>query len=225
MKYVFVDFEMNPIANYNKLERKVCKSEIIQIGAVMLDEEHNEISHFNQYVLPQFNKEITSKCTKLTGITIKELKDARVFNDSLLEFLIWCITFSEGDYKIYAWSENDLLQLRQEMLLKQTVKMPELNFMIDNWYDFQREYCDLLGIYRPISLETAIGSIGENFMGRIHDALWDARNTATIFSLTRNKREFNEVMAPILKSFSVDREAICTLGDLFNFSDLAYVTA
>ena len=37
MIYVFVDFEMNMIDSEYKKEKKICKSEIIEIGAVKLD--------------------------------------------------------------------------------------------------------------------------------------------------------------------------------------------
>ena len=43
MIYVFVDFEMNMIDSEYKKEKKICKSEIIEIGAVKLDEDYNEI--------------------------------------------------------------------------------------------------------------------------------------------------------------------------------------
>ena len=42
MIYVFVDFEMNMIDSEYKKEKKICKSEIIEIGAVKLDEDYNE---------------------------------------------------------------------------------------------------------------------------------------------------------------------------------------
>ena len=37
MKYIVVDLEMNPIAKSYKEQRKQCRKEIIQIGAVALD--------------------------------------------------------------------------------------------------------------------------------------------------------------------------------------------
>ena len=46
MKYVFVDFEMNLIDSEHGQEKKICKSEIIEIGAVKLDDNYDEIDSF-----------------------------------------------------------------------------------------------------------------------------------------------------------------------------------
>ena len=38
MKYVVIDLEMNPIASVYKEERTTCKLEVIEIGAILLDD-------------------------------------------------------------------------------------------------------------------------------------------------------------------------------------------
>ena len=38
MNYIIVDFEMNPVAKEYRDERKICRCEIIEIGAVIMDE-------------------------------------------------------------------------------------------------------------------------------------------------------------------------------------------
>ena len=38
MKYVVIDLEMNPIASVYMAERTICKLEVIEIGAILLDE-------------------------------------------------------------------------------------------------------------------------------------------------------------------------------------------
>lgn len=218
MKYIFVDFEMNPINHKNKEIYKCCTQEIIEIGAVMLNEAYQEIDSFKTYVKPEFSKEITRKCVKLTGITTKMLENAPCFHEALLDFVIWCIACEE-DFEIYAWSDNDLYQLTQEMALKETEMMEEIQYMLEHWHDFQREFCDLLGLDRPISLKAAVGSIDRAFAGQLHDALWDARNTAYIYSLSKDTKAFNETMRPILELFS-PKEDKCMLGDLFDLKAL-----
>ena len=54
MKYIVIDLEMNKIARSSEA-RKICKSEIIEIGAVMLDENLQEIGNFRTYVKPEYN--------------------------------------------------------------------------------------------------------------------------------------------------------------------------
>lgn len=46
MNHIFVDFEMNPIAKKNKEAREIVRSEIIQIGAVKLDEDYVQVDKY-----------------------------------------------------------------------------------------------------------------------------------------------------------------------------------
>lgn len=43
MKYVVIDLEMNPIAAVHTAEREICKLEVIEIGAVLLDEKYRKL--------------------------------------------------------------------------------------------------------------------------------------------------------------------------------------
>lgn len=61
MKYIVVDLEMNPIAKKYADKAAICKNEIIEIGAVLLDENFQEISSFMTYVRPEYNSEIVKK--------------------------------------------------------------------------------------------------------------------------------------------------------------------
>lgn len=74
MKAVFVDFEMNPIGRDQKEARRTCKGEIIEIGAVKIDEEGNEISAYKEYVMPEYTTAMNQTCQELTGITMEMLK-------------------------------------------------------------------------------------------------------------------------------------------------------
>ena len=76
MKHIVIDLEMNKIARSSEA-RKICKSEIIEIGAVMLDENLQEIGNFRTYVKPEYNDKIAaeirdhrgdgSECTGIQG--------------------------------------------------------------------------------------------------------------------------------------------------------------
>lgn len=214
MKTIFVDFEMNPIQSKFKEARRICKNEIIEIGAVLLNESFTEISSFRQYVKPEYN-EIADKYALLTGVTNKHVQKAPGFEDAILEFLCWIEEQCDGDdFTIYAWSDNDQKQLVSEMEQK-SVETEVFSHLILNWKDFQREYCNLLGLEKLISLECALGSIGEKFVGRMHDALWDARNTASIFALTKNVDEFNRIMKPIIDALRPSKPMTYCLGEIF----------
>ena len=170
MQHIFVDFEMNHIAVEYEEERTFSKMEIIEIGAVKLDEHYQEISSFKTYVKPEFNEKIEKQCTKVTGITMEMLVDAPVLWPALQQFVQWC---GDEAVTVYAWSDSDLRQLKREMNLKE-IECRELHRLCDNWVDFQRVFCDLLGIEKRVALKHAINAIQSEFDGEEHDALWDA---------------------------------------------------
>ena len=58
MKHIVVDLEMNHLARDYKEERIICSMEVIEIGAVVLDEAYAEIGSFKTFVKPQYNDEI-----------------------------------------------------------------------------------------------------------------------------------------------------------------------
>lgn len=221
MKHIFIDFEMHPISKEYKQERKVSLMEIIEIGAVMLDEDYREISSFKEFVRPEYVKEMYASVISLTGITPGKLAGAIRFEEALRLFLKWCKSFEE-DYIIYAWSGNDFEQIRKEMILKGIKWDDDITKMMDRWVDFQKDYCELANLTRVISLEKALNSIGIYFAGKIHDALWDARNTAELYRVTRDKCAYYGLISSIQAVLEKKDESRCTLGEMFDFGLLSY---
>ncbi len=209
MKYVFIDFEMNQIDNSHGDELKICKNEIIEIGAVKLDDTYKEIDSFKTYVRPCITP-ITSRITNLTGITNEMVDDAPEFAEAMDKFISWCM---DADI-IYAWSENDLKQFNKERKLKK-YDNPEASKIASKWKDFQKEFAKMLGTKRRIALSDAVFYLGEDFQGAEHDALWDARNTAEVFVLSKDKEKFEKTMAPIMNAYKPKETMTYSLGDLF----------
>lgn len=215
MKYIVLDLEMNPIINKFKTERHICKNEIVEIGAILIDENFEKKSQYRQYVKPQYN-EIGRRYEELTGVTNKLVRGAPHFKDAMESFCQWqrecCAT--DEDMAVYAWSENDRRQMEQEFMLKQ-MQLDDYSVLSCPWYDLQKEYCTMLGLKRMITLQAAVGAMGEAFVGRMHDALWDAENTARIFVLSRNQENFKKVMKPVLDVLQPSSPMTYSLGDLF----------
>lgn len=108
MKHIVVDLEMNGVGKeYKNLG---CNMETIEIGAIMLDDNFQEISSFRTYVKPEYNTRVTSVVSKLTGINYNMLINAPKFNEALKMFSNWCMGVDD-DIKIYAWSTNDYKQV------------------------------------------------------------------------------------------------------------------
>ena len=219
MKHIVVDLEMNNIRQKSEA-RRICTMETIEIGAVMLDDNLQEISSFRTYVKPEYNDGIVKKITRLTGITDDMVLNAPRFNEALRMFTNWCLGTGD-DVTIYAWSESDYGQISKEMLLKEyDVTKEEENLLGNDWSDFQQEFDSHLGFERQLSLRMALDMAGVEFSGREHDALDDARNTAELLQIFRDEELFDKTLKKI-KEFMEPTEIGSTIGDLIDFSAFA----
>lgn len=217
MVHIFVDFEMNEIGKAYKEQRSICKREIIEIGAVKLDDSGREIDSFTQYVKPQYGK-ITDYYARLTGITNEKVADAPHFLEAMERFYDW---IGKADYTIYSWSDSDSRQISKEAVLKHG-EGEKLCRMLGRWVDYQVEFGKLLGIEKKVGLMDAVHAIGEQFEGHQHDALWDARNTADIYRISLDREKFDQLMKPLVELFRPQKQMGTTLGELFGseFSNL-----
>lgn len=217
LKHIIVDLEMNAISRSFDIKGSTHK-EIIEIGAIMLDDDYKEIDSFKTYVKPQMNSEVEKRYESLTGITTEMVKDAPVFEEAIASFAKWCASYND-EFTLYQWSENDRTQIVSEMKLKNITPDENEERIVGGWVDFQKEFSHLLGLSKPIALDKAIDYAGEDFKGRQHDALYDARNTAELLALSRDEPKFEEKLKYVLEALrSDDHDA--TLGDMIDFSAL-----
>lgn len=176
-RHIVIDFEMNPVDGKREDAHLLPKSEIIQIGAVKLDEDYNVIDSFNAFVCPQLNDKITKHITQITGITTEQVGNAEGLESVLQDFSRW---IGEENSRIYAWSKNDLMQLREECAYK-GIAIPD---NMGKWIDFQAVYGVLTRLSRrgrKISLTAA----AERFCidvdkQKLHGALYDAELTTKL---------------------------------------------
>lgn len=208
MRRIFMDLEMNTIGKDHKEVRQFCPQEVIEFGAVCLDDNLKETGEFQCYVKPEYNDGIAKHITNLTGIETAYVENAESFREVFARFLEWC----GSDYEIYSWSESDPEQLRKEMALKNIRETTESRHLFQNWNDLQKTYDELIFCERQIGLKMAISHAGLEFKGRAHDALNDARATADLYremeadgSLRKLRNTLEEAKKPLSQN----------LGDLF----------
>jgi DNA polymerase III epsilon subunit-like protein len=91
MNYIIFDLEFNQGYNSIKGNRNLttpkCPFEIIQIGAVKLDENFEMISTLNRLIKPEIYTDIHPFVKEITGITIEQLNTAKTFNKIYEEFI------------------------------------------------------------------------------------------------------------------------------------------
>lgn len=174
-KYVVMDLEMCRVPRSRQEILKNCKTEVIQIGAVLLGDSLTVEDEFNTFVSPQVGV-INSYISDLTGITRAQTKGAPVFEEAIETFLAW----TPKEAKLATWSRADELQLRKESQAK-GINNEELWDLLEETIDVQELFGKKIEIERPYKLEEALVLSDIFYEGRLHDGLVDARNTAELF--------------------------------------------
>ena len=208
MVHIVIDLEMNPVQRSLKDIRRFILDEVIEFGAVKLDENYKQIGEFQSYVRPEFS-EITAHITRLTGITNETVADKNTFAVAFQNFFDW---IGGWDMKIYSWSASDIKQLKNECSYK--LKSFDVARLERQWIDIQKEFDERIGLHNSLSLKYAVGAMNKNFEGTAHTALADAKNTAAILALMQDDAAFFKTMQPVIDMLK-PKELSQSIGELY----------
>ena len=208
MNSVFIDLEFCEIHKEFVDEREKSKFEIIEVGAVKLDEKNQVIQRFDALVKPQYGT-ISDFITELTHITNEMVAGAADFGTVMDSFLAWV----GEDVTIYSWSSSDWRQLQMECRLKE-YKSEQLEQLYNHWIDYQMIFGKILGIDQAVSLEKALLGAGIEFAGQKHSALADAENTAALYEIMQDEDQFKEKAEDILEWIMPTPKLTVNLGSL-----------
>ena len=200
MNHIMIDLEMNKIEKQQRDQWKL-SSELIEIGAVKMDEKFAVIDQYQTYVMPDFGA-MDKRIIELTGITDEKLEGAPRFAEALDDFACWV---GRDKTMFYSWSMSDIRQFQMESAFKE-YRGEIISRMESAWVDFQEEYSRLLGIEKKIKLKQAVAAADYEFTGAQHTALADAVNTAEILRLSKDTKRFEQVMKPVLDLFRPEKE-------------------
>ncbi|MBO6004790.1 MAG: exonuclease domain-containing protein, partial [Verrucomicrobia bacterium] len=148
--------------------------EIIQIGAVRLNDDFLPAEEFQSDVKPVFFRSMHYKVKKLTGIDKERLSHSETFPTVFDRFREWC---GEGAVFI-TWGYDD------RRIMEQNIIVHDLDWdWIDDWINLQLIYnIQTGGDKNQKSLATAMEHFEIEQTRTAHDALGDAYNTALICS-------------------------------------------
>jgi inhibitor of KinA sporulation pathway (predicted exonuclease) len=175
MNYIVFDLEWNQSPNGKMSSEEMMPFEIIQIGAVKLDEQMQEQGEFSAYVSPVAYHKLHRKISDMLGITMDDLYEkGRPFADVCSDFLEWC----GEDYVFCIWGSMDLTELQRNMVyhgMENTLEIPLLYYDIQKLYSLQfqdgKERSTLQHVIEEIGIEEDEG---------FHMADSDARYTAKV---------------------------------------------
>ncbi|MFH1438386.1 MAG: 3'-5' exonuclease, partial [Pseudomonadota bacterium] len=108
MQYIVVDLEATCWERRSGVE----EMEIIEIGAVRLDESSFEVTdEFAKFVRPVLNPVLSGFCTSLTSIRQKQVDQAARFPGVYSDFLSW---IGDSRFRLMSWGRYDWRQLEAD---------------------------------------------------------------------------------------------------------------
>ena len=175
--YIVVDFEFNQAFDFGNGGEPdpACRFEIIQIGAVKLDNEFNETARFSEFIRPRIYTRLHPYVAKMTGITERELKKADDFESVYKKFT----EFLGGEHIYCVWGSADIKVLYRNLFYYDMI--PE--DVVAEYIDVQQIMARYLkyGRGRSIGLKNAVEMLGIETDIPFHNALGDAVYTAEVF--------------------------------------------
>lgn len=187
VQYILMDMEWNQAMSKERIVTSPVRltGEIVQIGAVRLDENFRRTDTFKVTVRPKYYKKMHWKVQKITGITEADLANGLPFPEALDAFLSWC----GDDFVFLTWGFDDTPMLRDNMRLYalDASRLPvtyNVQLMFNAQLTHENNQC---------GLSKAMELVGEPELLTAHDALHDAMNTylvSTHLDMKKGIREY-----------------------------------
>ena len=183
MNYIVLDLEFNqsfPFKNGRKVEpTPECPFEIIQIGAVKLNDKFEQLDSFNYMIRPQIYPRLHPFVEKITGIHAEMLADKPTFAEAYKAFLAF---IGEEPAILCTWGGDDINSPYRNIYYYDL----DAEAMTDQFLNVQPFAAEYLNheAGKAIGLKNAVESLGIPEENDFHNALNDAVYTAKIFAIT-----------------------------------------
>lgn len=213
MQYIVLDLEFNqsfPFKTGQKTEPIAeCPFEIIQIGAVKLNEQFEIIEQFNRMIRPQIYPRLHPFVEKITGIRESDLANQPLFPEAFSDFLNFIGT---RDTILCIWGPDDVKSLFRNILYYNL----DVDAITDRYLNIQPFAAQYLhhDNGQAIGLKNAVTELNIQIDNAFHNALYDAIYTAKIFQIVHPQKIQPEIFQPLLmlakkvKRTRIDKKAL-----------------
>lgn len=195
MQYIVIDLEWN--GSYSKKAHGYF-NEIIEVGAVKVDERMRIVDTFRAAIKPVVSKKLSSIVTDLTNITAEELEDGTTFTAMMRQLSRW---MGNEPSTVLTWSTTDLLVLMENC--RYFTGRQEIPFL-QNYMDFQAYAQQRMGV--DVSQQLGLARAGE-MLGipednmSLHRALDDSKLTAAILQKVYDADSFVPAIMSVDEEF------------------------
>ena len=113
MEYIVMDMEWNQALTFSEMVKDpvFLTGEIIQIGAIKLNQTLEVVDSFNERIAPQYYTELHPKVAEITKLSNRDLQKGKGFHTVFNSFCDWC----GDDFVFLVWGTEDLRILRKNM--------------------------------------------------------------------------------------------------------------
>ena len=184
MNYVVFDLEWNQCPDGKDYEVEGMPFEIIEIGAIKINENKVIVDSFHELIRPTVYKWIHARTREVIHLDYQNLLEGDEFPETVTKFLDWC----GEDFIFCTWGSMDLWELQRNL---DFFDMLEYLRGPIQYYDVQKLFslCFEDGKVRR-SLEDAIDMLRISKDLSFHRALTDAYYTGVIFQKIRREEVF-----------------------------------
>lgn len=172
--YIVFDLEWNQSAQGKEKSVEDFPFEIIEIGAVKLDEQFNIVDEFHRLIRPQVYTQMHYVISEVTHMNMAELQSqGEDFVDAAADFIGW-----SGTESVYCtWGSMDLTELQRNLAYyKMSNPFPKPLL----YYDVQKLYAMFYREGLKPSLDVAVEAMGLLEQRPFHRALDDAYYTGKV---------------------------------------------
>lgn len=111
MNYIILDLEWNQSSTGKEEVSKLLPFEIIEIGAIKLNNSRKMIDEFSELIKPQVYHEMHRITSKLIHLQMNQLQQGSFFPEVMKQFQDWC----GDDYIFCTWGPLDLVELQRNI--------------------------------------------------------------------------------------------------------------
>ncbi len=196
MIYIVLDLEFNqafPFKTGKKTEpNPECPFEIIQIGAVKLNEQFEKLDTFDRMIRPQLYPRVHPYVEKITGIKQSDLEDKPTFSEIYPAFLDF---IGKESAVLCTWGGDDVKSLYRNILYHNL----DADAMTNQYLNIQPFASAYLNHEdgKAIGLKNAVMELKLPEEATYHNALNDAVYTANIFRIVHPKEICPETFHPL----------------------------
>ena len=185
MKYIIVDLEATC-----EQDNQGFMNEIIEIGAVKVNENQEITGEFCQFVKPKLNPVLSDFCKQLTSITQSQVDEAPSFDVALDRFKSWINT--NEDYVLCSWGFYDKKQFQLDC---------KLHNLDGTWAEkhisLKHQFSKIKNMKKFVGMKKALRIEQIPLDGTHHRGIDDAKNINKIFLKNFDKWEYQNELERI----------------------------